>query len=179
MTIIWCMVRKMVRFGMQHTEFFVIPKCFLPFYLSPPPPPPMDPENQNFQNMKKTPEDIIILQMCIINDSYVLFLRYGVQQTESFVIFNCFLLFYTPPTPPPTPPTTWKIIIFKNWEKSLEILSLYICVPKVTYDVWWFLRYWSQQTEFFVILDHLLPFYPLKVACMVYIKLFFYGLILL
>ena len=28
-----------------------------------------------------------------------------------------------------------------------------------SYDVW-FLRYWLQQTEFFVILDHFLPFYP-------------------
>ena len=28
-----------------------------------------------------------------------------------------------------------------------------------SYDVW-FLRYGVQQTEFFVILDHFLPFYP-------------------
>ena len=49
--------------------------------------PPMDPENQNFEKMKKSPEDIIILQMCSINDSHdVWFLRYGVQQTEFLVI---------------------------------------------------------------------------------------------
>ena len=30
----------------------------------------MDPENQNFEKMKKTSEDIIILQMCTINESY-------------------------------------------------------------------------------------------------------------
>ena len=30
-----------------------------------------------------------------------------------------------------------------------------------SYDVW-FLRYWARQTEFFVILDHFLPFYPLN-----------------
>ena len=42
---------------MEHdTEFFVILDCFLPFY------PPMDPENQNFEKMKKITEDIIILQ---------------------------------------------------------------------------------------------------------------------
>ena len=64
----------------------------------------MDPENQNFQNMTKTPEDIIILQMCIINDSYVLLLRYGVQQTESYVIFNRFLLFYKLHTEVGAPP---------------------------------------------------------------------------
>ena len=26
----------------------------------------------------------------------------------------------------------------------------------------WFLRYWAQQSKFFVILDHFLPFYPPK-----------------
>ena len=36
-------------------QFFVIMDRFLPFY------PTMDPENQNFEKMKKTPEDIIIL----------------------------------------------------------------------------------------------------------------------
>ena len=30
-----------------------------------------------------------------------------------------------------------------------------------SYDVW-FLRHWAWWTEFFVILDHFLPFYPLK-----------------
>ena len=35
--------------------------------------PPMDPENQNFEKMKKIPEDIIILQMCTINDSHMMY----------------------------------------------------------------------------------------------------------
>ena len=52
---------------MQQTEFFVIMDHFLPFY------PPMDPENQNFEKMKKTLEDIIILQMCTINDSHMMY----------------------------------------------------------------------------------------------------------
>ena len=39
---------------------------FLPFY------PVIDPENQNFAKMKNTPEDIITLQMCTINDSHVM-----------------------------------------------------------------------------------------------------------
>ena len=42
-------------------KIFVILDCLLPFYL------PKHPENQNFQKMKKTPEDIIILQICTIN----------------------------------------------------------------------------------------------------------------
>ena len=38
-------------------NIFVILDCFFPFYL------PMNQENQNFETMKKTPEDIIILQI--------------------------------------------------------------------------------------------------------------------
>ena len=33
---------------------------------------PMDPENQNFEKMKKTLADIIILQMFTINDSHMI-----------------------------------------------------------------------------------------------------------
>ena len=33
----------------------------MPFY------PPMDPENENFEKMKKYPEDIISLHMCTID----------------------------------------------------------------------------------------------------------------
>ena len=34
---------------------------------------PMDPENQNFEKMKKPPEDIIILQMSTIDDSHMMY----------------------------------------------------------------------------------------------------------
>ena len=59
------------------------------------------------------------------------------------------------------PLTTYKIKILKKWKKHLEILSFYTGVTWQSYDVW-FLRYHMQQTEFFVILDHFLPFYPLN-----------------
>ena len=39
---------------------------FLPLY------PPMDLENQNFGKVNNTPEDIIILQMCTINDNHMI-----------------------------------------------------------------------------------------------------------
>ena len=53
-----------------------------------------------------------------------------------------------------------KIKILKHWKKHLEILSFTHLYHKwQTYDVW-FLRYHMQQTYFFVILDHFLPFYP-------------------
>ena len=41
--------------------------------LPPARPPPMDPENQNFEKMKKTPGDIIILQICTINDNHMIY----------------------------------------------------------------------------------------------------------
>ena len=47
-------------------RIFVILDRFLPFYL------PNDPENQNFEKMKKIPEHITILQMCTINDSHMM-----------------------------------------------------------------------------------------------------------
>ena len=50
----------------RNRQFFVILYRFLLFY------PSMDPENQNFEKMKKTPEDIIILQMCTINGSHMM-----------------------------------------------------------------------------------------------------------
>ena len=52
---------------MQQTESFVIVDRFLPFY------PHTDPEDHNFENMKKTAEDIIILQMCTIHDSHMIY----------------------------------------------------------------------------------------------------------
>ena len=41
--------------------------------------PPMDPENQNFEKLKKTLEHIIILQMLTINDSHMI---YGFSDME-------------------------------------------------------------------------------------------------
>ena len=48
---------------MRQTEFFVVLDRLYP----------MDPENQNFEKIKKTPEDIIILQMCTINGSHMMY----------------------------------------------------------------------------------------------------------
>ena len=59
--------------------FFLIFDHLLPFY------PPNNPENQNFEKMKKMPVDIIILHMkkmpgniiishkCTINDNYMMY----------------------------------------------------------------------------------------------------------
>ena len=53
---------------------------------------------------------------------------------------------------------TQKIRILKK--KMLEILSFYTCVPKTTI-IWGTVPEIQSETEFFVILDHFLPSYPL------------------
>ena len=72
---------------------------------------------------------------------------------ESFLPF--LTVFY-----PFTPLWTQKIKILKEWKKHLKIL-FYKCVPKMTV-IWCMVpEIWS-TTEFFVILDHFVPFYPLN-----------------
>ena len=54
-------------YGVQRTEFFAISGHFFPFYL------PNDPQNQNFEKMRKNPGDIIILHMCTINYDHMMY----------------------------------------------------------------------------------------------------------
>ena len=106
-----------LRYGARQTEFFVIVDYFLPFY------PPMDRENQNFEKMKKTPRDIIILHMFTINDNHVMYSSWDIKRDgHDFLWFwTIFCLF--------TPLTTQKIKTLKKWEKHPKILSFYVSVP--------------------------------------------------
>ena len=60
-----------LRYRARQVEFFVILDYSLHFY------PLNNPENQNFEKMKKIPGDIIILHICTINQNHM---RYGAQQ---------------------------------------------------------------------------------------------------
>ena len=85
----------------------------------------MDPESQNFDKMKSTPEDIIILRMCTINESHMMY-GSGVQRTELLVIFNHFLPFYPP-----------KNLANQNFEtmkkkKPGHVIILHMCTIKMT-----------------------------------------------
>ena len=85
----------------------------------------------------------------------VLFLRYGVQRTEFFVILDLFLLFYSS--------NSTKNYNFEKMKKMLgDIIILHIDTKNDQSSNVWFLRYWAQRTEFFVILEYFLPFYPLN-----------------
>ena len=92
---------------------------FFPFYS------PNNLKSHNFEKMKNTHGDIIILHKHTINDNHndVWFMRYWVWQTEFFVILYHCLPFYPPNNP--------KIKILKNWKRHLEILSFYTSVLKI------------------------------------------------
>ena len=86
----------------------------------------------------------------------VWFLRYGVCDRQNFLSF--WTVFS-----PFSPLTTQKI---KNFEKITKAWINYhfthVYHKWQLYDVW-LLRYWAQQTEYFVILDHFCPFIPLTI----------------
>ena len=124
---------------------------FLPFY------PPKNPKNQNFQKWKNLMEISSFYTYIKITIYYVQFLRYGVRQTESFVIMGHFLSFYHPLTTSLIIP---KInILGKKWKKCLEILSFYTYMCTIShkwrsYDIW-FLKYKVRQRH----LRHFGPFF--------------------
>ena len=67
------------------------------------PPPPNDPKNQNFEEKKrKMSGDIILLYIHVYHKwrSYdIWFLKYKEQQTEIYIILDCFLPFNLPNNP--------------------------------------------------------------------------------
>ena len=86
----------------------------------------MDPENQNFEKMKKTLENIIILQMFTINDSPMI---YGFSDmecnSENFLSFWTIFWPFTPSPPPPNNPEN------QNFEKLKKATGAIIILPKV------------------------------------------------
>ena len=78
------------------------------FFALLPPPPPNNLANQTFKKLKKTPEGIIILHKCTINDDHMMYgSRYMKHERKNlFVIWIIFCPF--------TPLTTQKIKILKK-----------------------------------------------------------------
>ena len=65
-------------------NFFVILDHFLHFYT------PKNPENQNFEKLKKAPGDIIILQKCTENHDHMLYCSLDMARNG----FNCYSSFW-------------------------------------------------------------------------------------
>ena len=78
----------------------------------------MVPENQKFLKIKKTREDIIILQMCTINDSHMMYGSWNIEcNGQKFLLFCPF-----------TSLTIRKIKILKKWKKPPgDIIILHMC----------------------------------------------------
>ena len=97
-------------------QFFVILNGLFSFY------PPNNPKNQNFEKIKTTPGDIIILHRYNINDNHVMHGSWDMERDGQ----NClsFWTFFLPFYPQPKKSKFWK-----NKKKHLEILSFYKCIP--------------------------------------------------
>ena len=103
-----------LRYRAEWTEFLVIlDQFFLSFN------PPNNLKNQNFEKMKKTPRDIIILHMCTTNDNHMMFGSSDIEcDGQNFLSFWTVFCHFTPLT-------TQKIKILKYLKKDLEVLSFY------------------------------------------------------
>ena len=112
MKIKWCMVPEI----WSVTEFFVILGHFLPFY------PTNNPKNQNFEKMKKTPGDIIILHTCIKNHDQC----YTIP--EIWHMTDVIYISYFGPFSAILPPKSPKKQNFKKWKKTPgDIIILQMC----------------------------------------------------
>ena len=113
MKIIWCIVPEIVS---TTDKIF---SHFGPFYT------PNNPENQNFEKIKRAPGDIIILHKCTTNENHM---RYGSwDMKHNKLKFLSFAAIFCPFTPLTTP----KIKLLKKWKPSLEVSSFNTSVPKI------------------------------------------------
>ena len=150
-TIIWCMVPEIQS---ETDRFFChFEAIFCPFTN---PPPLMILKFKILKKKKKKmPGDTILLYIHVYHKwrSYdICFLKYKVRQTEISVILGHFL-----PVQLPDNPEKWNFKIEKSIWRCYRSAHVH---HKWQSDDVWFLRYGAQQTEFFVILDRFLPFYP-------------------
>ena len=121
MTIIWCMVPEIWSKTSRVFFFLFFSFChldyFLHFY------PPNNLKNQNFEIMKKPPGASITLNMCTINENHMMYGSWDMEHERQN--FLSFWTIFCPDSPK-------KSTFWKNKKKSLEILSFYTCVPKMT-----------------------------------------------
>ena len=108
-----------LRYRAWRTDFVILDH-FLPFNFVP----LMAQKIKIFQKFFKKPGDIIILEICTINENRMVYGSWDMEcDREFFVTLDCFCPFTTL--------TTQKITILKKSKKLMEILSFYTCVPKM------------------------------------------------
>ena len=125
---------------------------FLPFY----PAPIKIPQKMKFEKMKKNCWRYHhVIQMYLKPQSYeVWFLRYGVRHIIFCHFGPCFTLLTQPPSP--NNPENQN---FEKLKKASRDHFTHVYQKSQSYDLC-FLRYGARQTEFFLIFDHFLTFYP-------------------
>ena len=99
--------------------------CFLPFY------PPNNPKKQNFEKMKKTPGDIIILHMFTINDNHMMHGSWDMKlDRQNFLSFWTVFCHFTRIT-------NQKIKILKNHDHMLYCSLDMVCNRCNCYFSYW------------------------------------------
>ena len=123
---------------------------FLPFYN------PNNPKNYNFEKIKKTHGDIIILHMCTKNGNHMMYGSWDMEHDkQNFLSFWTTFCHFTPKT-------TQNIKILKKIKKNMWRCHHFTQVYQKSwsYDTL-FLRYNAWQMKFLLfILGYFLPFYP-------------------
>ena len=112
--------------------------------------PPNNPKNQNFGKMKKMLEDIIILHLCITNDNHMMYSSWDMECDRIFVTLGHLSFYHN---------NNLKNQNFEKMKETMEITSFYTCVPQMTI-IWCMVSEKWSGTEFFLVLDYFLPFYP-------------------
>ena len=107
------------------------------------------------KKLKKTPADIIILQLCTKSLEDMIYSSWDIECDRlKLVIMGHFFCPFTSPL------KTQKIKILKKWKNLLEISSFYRCVPKTTI-IWVTVpEIWSDTDGIFCNFGLFLPFYP-------------------
>ena len=118
--------------------------------------PPKNPENQNFEKMKKIPGDIIMLNKCTKNHDHMLCCSWDMAHDRCNGYFSFWAIFC-----PFTPLTARKMKISNKWKKYLEMSSFYTSVPKIMI-IWYTVPEIWHVTDVIVIFHFglFLAFYP-------------------
>ena len=137
-----------LRYGAWQAELF----CHFKAIFCP------NPENQNFEKMKKILGNIIILHMCTINENHMMYDSWDMERHKQN-LFSFWTIFC-----PFTPLTPRKSKFCKNTKTPLDIIILHKCTIHENH-----MMHGSWDTKhgkhnFLLWLGHFLPFYPTKIA---------------
>ena len=115
-TIMWDTVPKM-RHETEFLSFWAIFCLFNSLH-------PNNPENQNFEKLKKAFGDVIILNLCNKKHDHMMYAYSDMKglHRHNFLSFQAIFSFFAQLLTPP-------IKIWKNIKKHLDILPFYTCVP--------------------------------------------------